>query len=279
LRAPLPLVARAELLRAELALRRLEMPRARRALARAQQAAERAAIPGLAGALTRFGEALEAPAARLIRSGEVTTLRLEDVARVLGQQGQANWLVDCCQRVLRRGARGDGRVEFVRKPVLFSLLRALAEAWPNGVPRDGLIQRGFGATHVNASHRARLRVELGRLRKQLGDDADVCADTLGYRLEPPAGVRVSVLVPPFDGEDAALVALLADGAAWSSSALALALGASQRTLQRLLAALQARGVVSAAGQGRARRWCAAPLTTLGPQVYGLFSYGAGRHAP
>jgi hypothetical protein len=70
---------------------------------------------------------------------------------------------------------------------------------------------------------------------------------------------VAVLAPPIDGEQAALVALLADGAAWSSSALALALGLSQRTLQRALGELELGGQVRALGQGRSRRWLAPPL--------------------
>ena len=55
------------------------------------------------------------------------------------------------------------------------------------------------------------------------------------------------------------MALLSDGAAWSTSALALALDASQRTVQRAIAELEAAGQVRAIGQARARRWVAAPL--------------------
>ena len=68
--------------------------------------------------------------------------------------------------------------------------------------------------------------------------------------------------PPIDGEAASLLALLADGAAWSTSALALALGDSQRTVQRALDDLAAAGKVQWFGLARARRW-----TT--PQVPGF----------
>lgn len=265
-RAPPALIASAELLRAELALRRLDAKLARDALQHAQSAAERAAIPALSRELAQFARALRTPAARLIESGETQLLTLADVERVLAR---STWLVDGCRRVLRCGSKS---VSFARKPVLFSLLRALAEVWPAGVAREALIARAFDARSVNASHRARLRVELGRLRKLLAGVADIHADARGYRLAVRAP-RAQVLVPPIDGDDAALMALLNDGAHWSTSALALALGTSQRTLQRLLTSLQASGAVSSSGRGRAQRWFVAPLSALGPQVFGLFAFG------
>jgi hypothetical protein len=265
-RAPPALIASAELLRAELALRRLDAKLAHAALARALLAAERAAIPALSRELAQLSRALRAPAARLIESGQTRLLLLADVERVLAR---SPWLVDACRRVLRCG---DETVSFRRKPVLFSLLRALAEAWPAGIAREQLIARGFGARNVNASHRARLRVELGRLRKLLADVGEVHAEAPGYRLTVRAP-RAQVLAPPIDGDDAALMALLNDGASWSTSALALALGVSQRTLQRLLMTLQESGAVGSSGRGRAQRWFAAPLSALGPQVFGLFAYG------
>jgi DNA-binding transcriptional MocR family regulator len=70
---------------------------------------------------------------------------------------------------------------------------------------------------------------------------------------------VSVLLPPIDGEQASLVALLADGESWSTSALALALGGSQRTVQRALTQLEASGRVHSIGRARARRWLSRPL--------------------
>jgi DNA-binding GntR family transcriptional regulator len=53
--------------------------------------------------------------------------------------------------------------------------------------------------------------------------------------------------------------LLADGESWSNSSLALALGASQRTVQRALDALAAAGKVQSLGRGRARRWVTPPV--------------------
>jgi DeoR/GlpR family transcriptional regulator of sugar metabolism len=63
-----------------------------------------------------------------------------------------------------------------------------------------------------------------------------------------------VLAPPVDEQYAAVLAFLADGESWSSSALALALGASQRTVQRALDVLAASGKVQSFGRGRALRW-------------------------
>jgi len=267
--APARLVVATELLRAELALRRLDLPRARRALARARGPAERAAIPALSFELERLEGALAAPAARLIARGRVQALRLLDVEALFAERAL---VVDGCRRALRFGAR---QLSLSRRPVLFALLRCLAEAWPEPVSREQLIADGFGVHKANASHRARLRVELGRLRKLLAAVAEVQAHAVGYRVVAVQASRVVVLVPPFDGDEAALLALLGDGASWSTSSLSLALGSSQRTVQRALSELQDRGAVHGTGSGRARRWSAAPLTTLGPQVYGLFAFGAG----
>jgi hypothetical protein len=143
--------------------------------------------------------------------------------------------------------------------VLFALARALGEAWPGDVPRDTLVARAFGAKRADESHRARLRVEVGRLRRLLRTLADVSATQRGFRLAPRRARRVVVLARPVDGEHAAVTALLADGESWSSSALALALGTSQRTVQRALDALAAAGRVQSFGRGRARRWLTPPV--------------------
>jgi predicted ArsR family transcriptional regulator len=55
-----------------------------------------------------------------------------------------------------------------------------------------------------------------------------------------------------------VLAFLADGESWSSSALALVLGASQRTVQRALDSLEAAGKVQSLGRARARRWMTPP---------------------
>jgi hypothetical protein len=203
----------------------------------------------------------------LVASGQVRVLPLLEVARVLAKP---DWLVDACRRELRSGQRV---VSFARKPVLMELLRCLAEDWPEVVPRDLLIERGFGVHRSNESHRARLRVELGRLRRLLAGSGSIQAEGVGYRLVAADGGNVQVLLPPVDGEHAALLALLSDGVSWSSSALALALGTSQRTLQRALLSLEEKGRVVGRGQGRARRWSVAPLCTLPPQLFGLLALG------
>jgi hypothetical protein len=70
---------------------------------------------------------------------------------------------------------------------------------------------------------------------------------------------VAVLAPPVEEQHARVLAFLADGESWSSSALALALGASSRTVQRALDALAIAGKVQSFGLGRARRWMTPPL--------------------
>jgi hypothetical protein len=264
-RAPAVLVATAELIGSELALRRVEVSTARAGLARAHKAAKRAGIAALEREIVRAQAGLLAPAARLISSGTSRTLTLLEVERVLGR---ASWLVDACRRELRCFAR---RVDFSRKPVLLELLCCLAEASPNGATRERLIARAFGAGRPNPSHRARLRVELARLRRLLAGAATVQADATGFRLLAAGSGGVQVLAPALDGEHAALLALLGDGESWSSSALALALGMSQRTLQRALLSLEARGRVSSQGRARARRWTAAPQWALEPTLVGLLA--------
>ena len=164
--------------------------------------------------------------------------------------------MDACRHVVR-----DARtvVSLARRPVLFALARALGEAWPGDVPRDTLVARAFRAKHADESHRARLRVEIGRLRTALRTLADVSATKRGFALVPRRAREVVVLARPVEEQHAAVLAFLADGESWSSSALALALGASQRTVQRALDALAAAGKVQSFGRGRARRWMTPPV--------------------
>ena len=150
-------------------------------------------------------------------------------------------------------------VSLATRPVLFALARALAEAWPADVSRDALIARAFRAKRADESHRARLRVEIGAAARALRALADVDATTRGFALAPRRAREVVVLARPVEEEHAAVLAFLADGESWSSSALALALGTSQRTVQRALDALAARGKVQSFGRGRARRWMTPPL--------------------
>ena len=211
-------------------------------------------MPALLAEVARAREAFERPAARRIDASGEQALRLEDVAALLGSGAL---VVDAC----RRGVGVDGAwCSLARRPVLFALLRALAQAWPGDVDREALIARAFGLRDPDETHRARLRVEIGRLRVLVRDMAQVEATARGFALRPRADRAVAVLAPPIEGEQASLVALLSDGAPWSTSALALALGASQRTVQRALAELEAAGRVRAIGHARARRWLAPPLT-------------------
>jgi hypothetical protein len=153
-----------------------------------------------------------------------------------------------------------------RRAVLLTLAQALGEAWPGDVDRNVLAMRVFRARRPNETHRARLRVEIGRLRALVAPLAQIAATGRGFALTPRGAHSVVVLVPPIDGEQASLQALLADGASWSTSALSLALGDSQRTVQRSLAGLQAAGRVRTIGRGRGQRWLAAPLTEFAPSL-------------
>ncbi|MDB5958234.1 helix-turn-helix domain-containing protein [Ramlibacter sp.] len=249
---PPALAAVAELAAAELALRSLRCAPARAALARADQAAYRAGIPSLIAEVAEARAALDRPAARQLAGDEVRALRLEEVEAVLGSGAL---VLDACRRGL---ASAGAWVPLARRPILFALAFALAQAWPRDVERDALIAAAFRTREPDETHRARLRVEIGRLRALARDIAGIEATARGFVLRPRAS-EVVVLAPPIEGDQASLQALLADGAAWSTSALALALDASQRTVQRALSALESAGRVRAIGQTRARRWVAAPL--------------------
>ena len=253
--APFPPASRAahELVVAGIAMRRLRAKAARAALARAARAAQAAAIPGLTAEVESASLVLNTPAARLIARGEERPLLLDEVEALLASKAL---VVDACRHAVREA---DTLVSLESRPVLFALARALGEARPADVPRGTLLARAFGAKHADESHRARLRVEIGRLRKALRTLAGVNATKQGFALVPRRGREVVVLARPVDGEYADVLAFLADGESWSSSALALALGASQRTVQRALDGLAAAGKVQWFGRGRARRWMTPPI--------------------
>lgn len=242
------------LLAFEVAVRRGTPRTARAALERARIAARRARIPALVAEVEQAAGALDLPAARVVSRGEARPVVLDEVEALLESE---HLVIDACRRVLRAGPRV---VTLSTRPILFSLLRVLAEAWPQDAAREELVQQVFGARRMNASHRARLRVELGRLRAQVREVAGIQATPRGFVLEPRGAVEVRVLAPPVEGAGGAVLALLADGEHWSTSALALALGASQRTVQRVLTTLEAAGQVRVLGRGRARRWVAPPLS-------------------
>jgi hypothetical protein len=252
---PFPPASRAahELVVAGIALRRLRTKDARAALSRAEQAARLAAIPALMAEVETAARILETPAARLMARGEERPLLLQEVEALLSSK---TLVVDACRHVL---CDAGMVVSLATRPVLFALARALAEAWPADVPRDMLVARAFGAKRADESHRARLRVEIGRLRAMIRKLAGVNATTRGFALVPRRAGEVVVLARPIEEQHAAVLAFLADGESWSSSALALALGASQRTVQRALDSLAAGGKVQSFGRGRARRWMTPPL--------------------
>ena len=250
---PPSLAARAELIRAELALRRVRVADAAAALGRAHAAAVAAGIPALLAEIGRARRALSAPSARLIRGGVVRPVRLDEVEAVFAS---GDLVVDACRRAVRGAARS---VSLAGRPVLFALVGALAEAWPADVPRDRLVECAFEARAANESHRARLRVELGRLRADLRPLARIEATRRGFALVPGRGRAVVVLAPPIAGPAGAILALLEGGESWSTSALACALGASQRTVQRAVRQLEEAAAVRAVGRGRSRRWLAPAL--------------------
>jgi hypothetical protein len=242
-----------ELVIAGTAIRRLDTETARAALGRAGRAAGQSGIPSLTAEVESTSLVLETPAARLIARGEERLLFLEDVSTLLKSK---TLVIDGCRLVVREA---DNVVSLARRPVLFALVRALGEAWPGDVSRATLVARAFGGKRADESHRARLRVEIGRLRKMLRTLAGVSATMRGFALIPNRSSEVAVLARPLDEQHAPVLAFLADGESWSSSALALALGASQRTVQRALDSLASTGKVQSFGHGRARRWMTLPL--------------------
>jgi hypothetical protein len=260
--APFPPASRAahELVVAGIAMRRLRTKTARAALARAGHAACQARIPALTAEVESASLVLNTPAARLIARGEERLILLEEVEAL---QASKAFIVDSCRHIVRDPCTV---VSLARRPVLFALARALGEAWPADVPRDMLVARAFGAKLADASHRARLRVEVGRLRTALRTIAGVSATKRGFALMPRRAREVVVLARPVEEQHAAVLAFLADGESWSSSALALALGASQRTMQRALEGLAAAGKAQSFGRGRACRWTTPPVPGFTPTL-------------
>ena len=252
---PFPPAATAahELVVAGIAMRRLHTRAARAALARAERAARMAGIPALTAEVESAARILDMPAARLIASGAERLVLLEEVESLLASNAL---VVDACRHVVRDAHTA---VSLARRPVLLVLARVLGEAWPADVSRETLVARAFRAKRADESQRARLRVEVGRLRTVLRALAGVSATKRGFALVPRRAREVVVLARPIEDKHAAVLAFLADGESWSSSALALALGASQRTVQRALDSLAAAGKVQSFGHARARRWMTPPL--------------------
>jgi hypothetical protein len=241
-----------ELVIAGVAMRHLRTEAARQALGRAAEAARQARIPALTAEVESASRLLATPAARLITDGKERPLVLAEIEAL---QDSKALVIDACRYNVRDQST---TVLLARRPVLFALVRVLAEAWPADVTRDVLVARAFGAKEADESHRARLRVEIGRLRRILRELAEVSATKQGFVLAPHAR-EVAVLARPAEERHAAVLAFLADGESWSSSGLALALGSSQRSVQRALDSLSAAGKVQFYGRGRARRWMMPPM--------------------
>lgn len=256
--APLPPALRTahDLVVAGIAMRRLRTRQARTALARAELTARQAGIPALVAEVESATLILDTPAARLITAGSERPVLLGEVEAL---QTSKAFMIDACRHIVRNA---DKTTSLARRPVLFALARALGEAWPRDVTRDELVARAFGAKSADESHRARLRVEIGRLRTTLRGLAAVNATKRGFELAPSHTAEVLVLARPVEEKHAAVLAFLSDGEAWSSSALALALGASQRTVQRALDELALAAKVQFFGRGRARRWVTPPVPSF-----------------
>jgi hypothetical protein len=252
---PVPAALRAahDLLLAGIAMRRIRCEPARAALARAEKAAQQSGIPALVAEVASALLTLGAPAARLISRGQERPLRLEEVEALLAS---ASFVVDACRHVVRHERK---LISLAKRPVLFALARALAEAWPGDVARDALVARVFRLKHADESHRARLRVEMARLRAALRPLAEINATSRGFELAPHGAHEVVVLARPIEEKHADVLAFLADGESWSTSALSLALRTSQRTVQRALDALALADKVQSFGRGRARRWLIPPV--------------------
>ncbi|HET6492143.1 MAG TPA: helix-turn-helix domain-containing protein, partial [Burkholderiales bacterium] len=253
---PPALRAAHELAVAGIAMRRIQARAARAALVRAGRFARLADIPALTAEVEGAVRMLDAPAARRMAAGKESLVVLDDVEELLASGAL---VVDGCRYVVRDA---HVAVRLAGRSVLLTLAQVLCEAWPDDVPRNVLIARAFRLKLADESHRARLRVEIGRLRKALRPVAEVRATQRGFALVPCSARTVVVLASPVEEKHGAVLALLADGESWSSSALALALGTSQRNTQRALDALAAKGNAQSLGRGRARRWMAPPMPGL-----------------
>jgi hypothetical protein len=253
-RFPPRVTASAQLLAAEIATRRSSTREARRRLERARVAADRSQVPALIREVRAATARLDSPAARVLEAGNARLLRLEEIEALNRSQAL---IVDACRREVRQGR---SVAQLIDRPVLFDLLWGLAEAAPIEATRESLARRAFGSQRMNDSVRVRLRVELGRLRKLLGALLEIRATVRGFELVSKRASRILLLTPPADTEGDALLALLSDGQAWSTSALAQALGKSQRTVQRALAELGDADKVSWFGRGGGRRWLTPTFT-------------------
>ena len=248
----LPPTSRAgyEMVAAGIAMRRIRATPARDALKQAKIAAADVGNAALNAEVDQAVQAFESPAARLVARDGERLLCLDEVETMISSE---TFIIDACRNIVRAGS---ATISLAGRPVLFGLLRVLGEAWSGDASREELLTRVFRAREADESHRARLRVEIGRLREAISPLAEIHATERGFVLKPGKVSAVAVLAPPIDDEHGEVLALLADGQAWSSSALALALDVSPRTVQRSLDTLSENGKAEWFGQGRARRWIA-----------------------
>lgn len=242
------LAAGHQLLVAQLALRRVRPKAARAAMQRAAHAARRAAVPALVAEAEAALVSLEAPAARQISRGREQLLAVGAIETLLASRAL---VVDSWRPAIRHVGTV---VSLATRPVLMAIARVLAEAWPLDASREALIQRAFRIRFVDETHRARLRVEIGRLRRLLAPVAAVESTPGGFMLRPLQARSVVVLAPLVEDRHADILAVLSDGESWPASAVAAALGTSARSVQRALGALARAGKVQPVGRGRARRW-------------------------
>jgi hypothetical protein len=253
--APFPPALRAmhELIGAGIAMRRIRATHARAALERATEAARLAGVPALIAEIESAALMLNTPVARLITPGAARLVQLHEVESLFASD---SLVVDACRYTVRTASTA---ISLAGRAVPFTLARALAEAWPGDMSRDALVQRAFRLKVADESSRGRLRVELGRLRQLLKPLAAINATERGFALSPVPMREVAVLARPVEEKHGSLLAFLTDGESWGTAALGLALGTSQRSVQRALDELAAAGKVQSYGAGRARRWMTPPL--------------------
>lgn len=269
---PSALAGLGRLLQARVAIRRIAARKAERLVALAAQHAAQSGISALEREIEQTRRVLKAPAGRVLSETGGQSLLLSDVERLLELPGL---LVDACRRQLTFQRQTIG---LSKRPVLFALIERLASEPRLEASREQLVRYAFESKACNESHRARLRVEIGRLRALLRGVAGITATRAGYQLLPHRSAAVRLLLPPLTGPHADVLALLSDGQAWSTASIALALGKSQRSVQRACRALRSEAALVALGRGPYQRWLSASLQPIAPAL--LLPCGAReRYAP
>lgn len=214
-----------------------------------------AADPMLWSEIARALAALDEPVVVAIERREETRmdmLAVEAIVTPPPMGGDRRFVVDSPAGVLI-GPDGERR-SLRAKPALLALLVALARSHPDAVEWKALASSVMSAPRPNESHRARLKVELGRLRRMLPSGTAIRSLGGGaWTLETAASVVTLVPLLRRAPEERALT-LLSDGRAWRAKDLAEALEMGPRVMQRDLAALAARGVVRQTGRGPTTRW-------------------------